>query len=95
MSLPASRRAVLAATLAAVVCAGVATISAVSPFQAPAAAGSLALTAPVEDSGAGCPVTLPGSFPANNLLPDPFTRLDGTRITAKSDWTCRRDGPGA
>jgi hypothetical protein len=45
----------------------------------------------VEDASANCPVSLPGSFPANALLPDPFTRLAGTRITAKSDWTCRRE----
>jgi hypothetical protein len=51
---------------------------------APAATG-------VEDEGAGCPVTLPGSVPANAKLPDPFTRLDGTRITARSDWRCRRE----
>jgi hypothetical protein len=25
------------------------------------------------------------------LLPDPFTKLDGTRITAKADWECRRE----
>src|SRR5215471_7898226 len=51
---------------------------------APAATG-------VEDDGAGCPVTLPGSVPATAKLPDPFTRLDGTRITTKSDWRCRRE----
>src|SRR5262249_332777 len=43
----------------------------------------------VEDDGANCPVTLPGSLTANAKLPDPFTRLDGTRIVAKSDWRCR------
>jgi hypothetical protein len=45
----------------------------------------------VEDAGASCPVTLPGSFAANATLPDPFTRLDGTRIATKADWTCRRE----
>jgi glucuronyl esterase-like protein/cellulose binding protein with CBM2 domain/putative Ig domain-containing protein len=45
----------------------------------------------VEDSGAGCPVTLPGSLTANSMLPDPFTRLNGTRISSVSDWTCRRE----
>jgi hypothetical protein len=43
-----------------------------------------------EDEGADCPVPNPGSSPANSKLPDPFTRLDGTRITTKSDWRCRR-----
>ena len=90
MSFAVRRKAVLAATLAVVVGAGVATLTTISPFPA-AAVGGLALTAPVEDSGAGCPVSLPGSFPANSLLPDPFTRLDGTRITSTSDWTCRRE----
>jgi hypothetical protein len=90
MLLTVSRRAVLAVTLAAVVGGGVAAIATVSPLPA-TAAGGLALTAPVEDAGAGCPVSLPSSFPANAKLPDPFTSLNGTRITAKSDWTCRRE----
>ena len=46
--------------------------------------------AAVEDDGVGCPVTLPGSLTANSRLPDPFRKLDGTRITAKSEWRCRR-----
>jgi hypothetical protein len=45
----------------------------------------------VEDSGAGCSVSLPGSLTASSLLPDPFTRLNGTRISSVSDWTCRRE----
>jgi len=45
----------------------------------------------VENVGAGCPVTLPGSFTtANARLPDPFLRLDGTRIADRGDWWCRR-----
>lgn len=28
---------------------------------------------------------------ANSKLPDPFMRLDGTRITNKSEWACRRE----
>jgi hypothetical protein len=43
-----------------------------------------------EDDGAGCPVTLPGSLTANSRLPDPFRKIDGTRITTKSEWRCRR-----
>jgi hypothetical protein len=46
--------------------------------------------AAVEDDGVGCPVTLPGSLTANSRLPDPFRKLDGTRITARSEWRCRR-----
>ncbi|GGS56600.1 hypothetical protein GCM10010171_59500 [Actinokineospora fastidiosa] len=49
-----------------------------------------ALAAPVEDDGADCPVTLPGSLPATAKLPDPFRKADGTRVSAKSDWRCRR-----
>lgn len=43
-----------------------------------------------EDDGADCPVTLPGQLTANSRLPDPFTKLDGSRLTAKSEWRCRR-----
>lgn len=46
-----------------------------------------------ENPGADCTVpTLPsgGSLPANANLPDPFTKIDGTRITEKSQWWCRR-----
>jgi hypothetical protein len=46
--------------------------------------------AAVEDEGADCPVSLPGSWSATAKLPDPFKKIDGTRITAKSDWRCRR-----
>jgi GH35 family endo-1,4-beta-xylanase len=45
----------------------------------------------VEDEGANCPVTLPASTPSNSRLPDPFTRIDGTRITSTGDWRCRRE----
>jgi hypothetical protein len=43
----------------------------------------------VEDEGADCAV---GSTPtgADAKLPDPFRRIDGTRITSKADWPCRR-----
>jgi hypothetical protein len=43
-----------------------------------------------EDDGADCPVPDPGTAPSNSRLPDPFTKLDGTRITARSEWRCRR-----
>lgn len=69
---------------------GTVTMAAESP-AADAAPGDLApLAAGVEDDGADCQVTIPGSFPANSRLPDPFTKLNGQRITAKSDWRCRR-----
>ncbi|MCL2183825.1 MAG: carbohydrate binding domain-containing protein [Chitinispirillia bacterium] len=45
----------------------------------------------VENVGAGCVVALPGSFTtANSKLPDPFLKLDKTRIAGKGDWWCRR-----
>jgi cellulase/cellobiase CelA1 len=47
--------------------------------------------AAVEDDGADCPVSVPASWPATAKLPDPFKKIDGTRITAKSDWRCRRE----
>ncbi|GAA3440196.1 hypothetical protein [Kutzneria kofuensis] len=49
------------------------------------------LTAGVEDEGADCPVSLPGSPTANPKLPDPFKRIDGGRIATRSDWRCRRE----
>ena len=52
------------------------------------------LAAGVEDDGAGCAVAaLPdqGSLPTDAKLPDPFKRIDGTRITSRADWTCRRE----
>ncbi|MEU6714836.1 fibronectin type III domain-containing protein [Nonomuraea sp. NPDC046802] len=55
--------------------------------QAAAAAG-------VENEGADCAVPgLPdaGSLPTNARLPDPFRKLDGTRISARSEWRCRRE----
>ena len=48
-------------------------------------AEAAALAAGVEDEGADCAVpALPdaGSLPTNAKLPDPFTKLDGTRITS-------------
>jgi glucuronyl esterase-like protein/cellulose binding protein with CBM2 domain len=44
----------------------------------------------VEDDGANCAVTLPGSLTSSSRLPDPFRKLDGTRISTRSDWRCRR-----
>jgi hypothetical protein len=48
----------------------------------------------VENRGADCevPALPPGNMlPNNPNLPDPFTRLDGTRLSQKSDWVCRRE----
>lgn len=51
---------------------------------------SVAVAAADEDDGANCAVPNPGTPTANSLLPDPFTRIDGTRVTSRSDWRCRR-----
>lgn len=48
----------------------------------------------VENPGAGCevgPMPSVASLPANPKLPDPFMKMDGNRITNKSDWACRRE----
>jgi hypothetical protein len=47
----------------------------------------------VENTAADCPVpTLPeaGALTAFDKLPDPFKKVDGTPITTKSEWHCRR-----
>jgi hypothetical protein len=47
-----------------------------------------------EDDGADCAVTgLPdsGSLPNIAKLPDPFMKLDGTRMSTKAEWRCRRE----
>ncbi|MCT2581886.1 glucuronyl esterase domain-containing protein [Actinophytocola gossypii] len=78
-----SRRSTIRSALVGVV--------AVTAFAVTGTGSSSAAPAwPGEDDGADCQVTLPGSFPADARLPDPFTKLDGTRVTAKSEWTCRR-----
>ncbi|WP_255948618.1 glucuronyl esterase domain-containing protein [Streptomyces odontomachi] len=43
----------------------------------------------VEDDGTDCQVPTPTTT-NNSKLPDPFTKMDGSRVTAKSDWRCRR-----
>ena len=48
----------------------------------------------VEDPGAGCtvgPMPAFSSLTANAKLPDPFKKMDGTRITTKAEWKCRRE----
>jgi hypothetical protein len=48
----------------------------------------------VEDDGADCTVSgLPsaGLSTGNKKLPDPFKKLDGTAMTTKAEWCCRRE----
>ncbi len=46
-----------------------------------------------EDDGANCTIgALPsGTLPSIAKLPDPFMKLDGTRMTTKAEWRCRRE----
>ncbi|WP_217132514.1 cellulose binding domain-containing protein [Streptomyces sp. AC558_RSS880] len=44
----------------------------------------------VEDDGADCAVPDTGPLTSYSKLPDPFRKLDGTRISTRSDWRCRR-----
>jgi hypothetical protein len=77
------RSTIVMLAVAALAIAGAVTVVA-AEAAAPVATG-------VEDEGADCAVSLPGSLTANSKLPDPFKKLDGTRISAKSDWRCRRE----
>src|SRR6478609_2899698 len=72
-----------------------------SSAGSPSAAGAGPVTNPgtinwgkEEDPSAKCPVTatLPAyaDLKADGKLPDPFLKLDGTRIKDKSEWACRR-----
>src|SRR5688572_28836056 len=77
----------VALSVAALTITGAATL--LTKTSNAAAADDITIAA-AEDEGADCPVTLPGSLPANSRLPDPFRKLNGTRISAKSEWRCRR-----
>jgi hypothetical protein len=61
-----------------------------------AATGTTSQTVTVTQSGTGGGVcTIPAmpsysSLPSNTKLPDPFKFMNGTRMTTKNDWTCRR-----
>jgi len=49
--------------------------------------------ATLEDTGADCAVAQlpePAQLPRIDRLPDPFTSLDGTRLSQASEWRCRR-----
>jgi len=83
------RPAVVVLSTAALAVAGAMTALA-GTHTADAAVGSLAFASNVEDEGADCPVPNPGSFSPNSRLPDPFRKIDGSRITTKAEWVCRR-----
>ncbi|MFC6016252.1 cellulose binding domain-containing protein [Plantactinospora solaniradicis] len=76
--------------VAALAVAGAVTVVARTAVAGAAPVGGVVAAASVEDEGADCAVSLPGSTTANSMLPDPFLRLSGSRITSKADWRCRR-----
>lgn len=83
---------VVALAITALTVAGSVTVVARTP-TAEAAVDSLVAAASVEDEGADCAVSgLPdlGSLPTNAKLPEPFRKLNGTTISTKADWRCRR-----
>ncbi|MEO3749430.1 cellulose-binding protein [Streptomyces sp. B6B3] len=53
-------------------------------------AGAAEVVPLAEHNGADCNVQNPGSPSSNSMLPDPFLSNDGSRITAASEWECRR-----
>ena len=77
------RSTVVVLAVAALAIAGVVAATARSGGGAVAAGA-------VEDDGTDCAVSQPASLTAVSRLPDPFMRLDGTRISARSDWRCQR-----
>ncbi|KXN89756.1 4-O-methyl-glucuronoyl methylesterase [Leucoagaricus sp. SymC.cos] len=62
--------------------------SSAPPTSTPTTPGS---TAPA-GTPSGCP-TLPSNptLRSNSFLPDPFTFYDGTKVTTKAQWNCRRE----
>lgn len=53
-------------------------------------AGLIQPNALTENSGAACGATA-GELSRNDLLPNPFAMHDGTVISSKSEWECRRN----
>ncbi|MGI5214486.1 glucuronyl esterase domain-containing protein [Plantactinospora sp. CA-290183] len=84
------RSTVVVLAVAALAVAGAVSVVANTPTAEAALLRGLAVAAAsVEDEGADCPVPNAPQT-SNSRLPDPFRKLDGTRISTKSDWRCRR-----
>ena len=82
-----------AAGAAGSVGAGVAGNGVMGGAAGTAGTGSGPITRSLEDDGADCAVAaLPdtGALTTNAKLPDPFKKLDGTRMTTRAEWRCRR-----
>ena len=87
MIISSGRSAILRSTIVILAMAALVIAGAVTAIRTTTAAAAAA----IEDDGADCPVSLPGSLTSNSRLPDPFKKLDGSRISTKSDWRCRRE----
>ncbi|MGC9665996.1 cellulose binding domain-containing protein [Planosporangium sp. 12N6] len=90
MIISSGRSRIRSAVVALAAAATLAIAGAVAAVAQITSAGA-AMAAAVEDEGADCAVSLPGSVAASAKLPDPFKKLDGTRISTRSDWRCRRE----
>jgi hypothetical protein len=54
---------------------------------------TVAVTQSGGGGGGGCTtpqIPIYASLPTNSFLPDPFTFLNGSRVTTRAEWTCRR-----
>ena len=54
---------------------------------------SRTVTVTQSGGGGGCnmpPIPSFASLPTNSFLPDPFTFMNGSRVTTRAEWTCRR-----
>lgn len=85
------RSTVVVLAVASLAVMGVAATSRAGPVDRTARVDAAADAAGTEDDGADCPVSLPNSLASDTKLPDPFTKLDGARITTSSEWRCRRE----
>jgi hypothetical protein len=86
-------RSEIRSSLVVLACVAIAVAGVVS-VVAGSTTAEAATASTVENEGANCavpPMPSEGSLPTNARLPDPFRRMDGSRITATSDWTCRRE----
>ncbi|MCA2216570.1 cellulose-binding protein, partial [Wangella sp. NEAU-J3] len=77
-------RSKLRVAVVAAVSVSVLAVGAVATFgpRSASARAAVVAAAGVEDEGANCVVPEPGGAVSNARLPDPFLRMNGTRITS-------------
>ena len=85
-----SGRSLIRFTVTLVALAALTLVGVAAMVARPTVAEAAPFASTVEDEGADCPVPNLGSLPSNSRLPDPFRKIDGTRITSKAEWRCRR-----